>query len=163
MTKLEKKVDKAVMDAEAVQLQALFEQALVDPDGERLSRRAFCIRNKLNETMVQQHLSSNRPISLEYARKYSHVFNVQIKEFSQRIHEHLAGTASYLTEQSINPLIAAESNDKIATPDLVAIIESHWPIKGCTWSEYKNLPAEKKEAVEAVISTFFTRERKRKA
>lgn len=70
---------------EAENLARLFEELKRD---KKLSRAAFARTyklpdgKKLNETMINQHVKGDRPISLEYAQAYALGFGLSLKEVS---------------------------------------------------------------------------------
>ena len=70
-------LDKSVMYSETKRLSMLFSG--VD------SRAAFARQHCLNATMIQQHLKSDRPISLEYAQLYAKAFERNISDIKSTI------------------------------------------------------------------------------
>lgn len=61
------------------------------------SRAAFAKQHGLNPTMIQQHLTSERPISLEYAKKYAAAFGCKLIDISERLY-HQIQTANEFIE-----------------------------------------------------------------
>ncbi|HYN54370.1 MAG TPA: S24 family peptidase [Methylotenera sp.] len=76
-----KSVEREVMDLEGKALAKRFD--LIK------SRAAFAKQYGLNPTMIQQHLSSERPISLDYAKKYAEGFGCKLIDISKRLHDEI--------------------------------------------------------------------------
>lgn len=97
-----KPVEREVMDLEGKALSKRF--------GLVRSRAAFAKQHGLNPTMIQQHLTSERPISLDYAKKYAEAFECKLIDISQRLHDEI---------QKANLFIDNDVNDQFALIDMV--------------------------------------------
>ena len=117
-------LDKSVMCSEAKRLSMLFSG--VD------SRAAFARQHCLNATMIQQHLKSVRPISLEYAQVYAKAFECNLSDISPRISAEIVSASAYIEHDKIeyktNSNFAQQESNTEYAPTLGRFIKN--PVVG---------------------------------
>jgi phage repressor protein C with HTH and peptisase S24 domain len=92
MAKSAKKIiEREVMDLEGKALAKRFEPIR--------SRAAFAKQHGLNPTMIQQHLTSERPISLDYAKKYAAAFGCNLIDISERLYEQIKDASEFIEKK----------------------------------------------------------------
>lgn len=112
-----KPVEREAMDLEAKSLSKHFE--LVK------SRAAFAKLHGLNPTMIQQHLTSERPISLDYAKKYAEAFGCKLIDISVRLHNEIQKANEFIENEVGSDYLLIDIMDLKLSAGSGSLVMSH--------------------------------------
>lgn len=74
------------------------------------NRAKFARLHNLNATMINQHLTGERPISLKYAVVYANALNLKLKDISERLANEVKMASSLAVNDPYSPLQAENAN-----------------------------------------------------
>lgn len=129
-----------------------------------VTKAVFAKRHKIpgGASMISQHLSGHRPISLDQAIAYASGLNKEgiacsIRDISQRLHEGL-DRARYLEADTITAYGAAEGygEGKVIAVDPKTHQKMHrWPFTMVTAEDVESLSADNRHTIEVLIKQLL--------